>query len=222
MEARVVASGIGDRRPALNRSSPVRTRLRAETAAAHERMHVHPGFAAAAAGTIERSDYLRLLARLYGFHRPFEDIVRQAEGVTGAGLDVEARARSPLLLADLRALGFDQEAIANVPLWPAPMRFASEGSLLGALYVLEGSTLGGVQIARALKACVSDETGAGRSFFLGHGRRHGEMWAEFLRKLEALSEQAPQVEAAISAAIATFDAFETWMAGWKTGTTARA
>ena len=128
---------------------------------AHERMHAHAGFGAAAAGTIEVSDYRRLLVRLYGFHRPFEDIVRSAADVFRIDLDMNARARSSLLLADLQTLGFDPNAAATLPLWRPSLRLVSKGSLLGALYVLEGSTLGGVQIARALKGRVGNEPGEG-------------------------------------------------------------
>ena len=39
----------------------MRWRLRAATAATHERMHAHAEFEAAAAGTIEAADYRRLL-----------------------------------------------------------------------------------------------------------------------------------------------------------------
>ena len=87
--------------------------------------------------------------------------------------------------------------------------------MLGALYVIEGSTLGGIKIARALKGRIGDETGAGRSFFLGRGERHGAMWAEYLSQLETLSEDPAQAEEAIDASVATFEAFEAWMAGWK-------
>ena len=153
--------------------SGMRWRLRAATATTHERMHAHAGFEAAAAGTIEVSDYRRLLVRLYGFHRPFEDVARSAVDVFGIDLDMSARARSPLLLADLQTIGFDPNAAATLPLWRPSVRLVSKGSLLGALYVLEGSTLGGVQIARALKDRVGDGLGKALLFFVGRGGASG-------------------------------------------------
>ncbi len=162
----------------------MRRRLRVATAATHERMHAHAGFEAAAAGTIEASDYRRLLVRLYGFHRPFEDIARSAADLFRIDLDMGARARSPLLLADLQTIGFDPNATAILPLWRPSIRLVSKGSLLGALYVLEGSTLGGVQIARALKHRVGNGLERALLFFVGRGEPQVSMWRELLEELE--------------------------------------
>jgi heme oxygenase len=200
---------------ATSARSALRWRLRAATATTHERMHAHPGFEAAAAGTIELSDYRRLLVRLYGFHRPFEDIVRSAADVYRIDLDMNARARSPMLLADLQTIGFDPSA-ATLPLWPPSLRLVSKGSLLGALYVLEGSALGGVQIARALKDRVGNGLGKALLFFVGRGDRQGAMWREFVEELESLRDDDEEAMRAEDAAIMTFKAFEDWMAGWRT------
>ena len=196
--------------------SAMRWRLRAATATTHERMHAHAGFGAAAAGTIEASDYRRLLVRLYGFHRPFEDIARSAADVFRIDLDMNARARSPLLLADLQSIGFDPSAAATLPLWRPSVRLVSKGSLLGALYVLEGSTLGGVQIARALKGRVGNGLEKALLFFVGRGERQGAMWRELVEELESLREDDEEAMQAENAAVTTFKAFEDWMAGWRT------
>ena len=204
------AQSLRSNRPAM------RWRLRAATAATHERMHAHAGFGAAAAGTIEVSDYRRLLTRLYGFHRPFEDFARSAATLFRIDLDMSVRSRSPLLLADLQAIGFDSSAAAAVPLWRPSLRFASKGSLLGALYVLEGSTLGGVQIARALMDRGAREVRDARRFFLGRGERPGALWRELLQELEALRDDDREAIHAEQTAVSTFEAFEDWMAEWRT------
>jgi heme oxygenase (biliverdin-IX-beta and delta-forming) len=200
---------------ASSNGSAMRWRLRAATVAAHERMHGHAGFGAAADGTIDATDYRRLLSRLYGFHRPFEDAARSAVDLFRIDLDMSARSRSPLLLADLQTLGFDQSAAATVPLWRPSVHLASKGSLLGALYVLEGSTLGGVQIARALKDRVGDDMRRAQLFFVGRGKRQGAMWRELLEELESLREDNEGAKQAEDAAVTTFKAFEDWMAGWR-------
>jgi heme oxygenase len=194
----------------------MRWRLRAATAATHERMHAHAGFEAAAAGTIEAADYRRLLVRLYGFHRPFEDVARSAMDIFRIDLDLSARARSALLLADLQTIGFDPNAAAILPLWRPSIRLVSKGSLLGALYVLEGSTLGGVQIARALKNGVGNGLGKALLFFVGRGEFQGAMWRKLVEELESLREDDEEAMRAEDAAVTTFKAFEHWMAGWRT------
>ena len=192
----------------------VRFVLRQATAGAHERMHAHPGFKAAAAGAIEVHDYQRLLSRLLGFHRPFEDLIRAVGERYEVGLDLDCRARSPFLIADLMTLGVSRRAVDSLPDWPPSLNLASEGAVLGSLYVLEGSALGGVQIARALKGRFGGEAGDARQFFLGRGERHGALWKEFVVRLETLAKGQHHCDCAVTAALATFDEFERWMAGW--------
>ena len=148
--------------------------------------------------------------------RPFEDIARLAADVFRIDLDMSARSRLPLLLADLQAIGLNPNAAATLPLWRPSVRLVSKGSLLGALYVLEGSTLGGVQIARALKHRVGNGLGNALLFFVGREERRGAMWRELLEELESLREDDEEAMRAEDAAVTTFKSFEDWMAGWRT------
>ena len=59
---------------------------------------------------------------------------------------MEQRYRAPLILEDLARLGFP----AQPPLCLAMPSLRTHAQLLGALYVMEGSTLGGQVIARQL------------------------------------------------------------------------
>jgi hypothetical protein len=108
---------------------PLRQCLREATAAAHERLHHHPGFAAIQDGTIDLAHYRSLLVRLYGFYVPFE----AAAGIAGD--------RSNWLRADLAAVG--GYALATIPRCTSLARLDTQARQLGALYVVEGSTLGG-------------------------------------------------------------------------------
>ena len=74
--------------------------------------------------------------------------------------------------------------------------------------------MGGVQIARALRAVIDKPDGAGRRFFLGYGDRHGAMWRAFLAQLEQLAEDPEQAERATLAAVDAFEQFELWMKDW--------
>ena len=127
---------------------------------------------------------------------------------------LKSRARSPLLVADLMTLGVSRRAVDNLPDWALSLELASEGAVLGSLYVLEGSTLGGVQIARALKGRFGGGTGEARQFFLGRGERNGAMWAELVARLETHAEHQKVCDDAVTAALDTFGEFERWMTGW--------
>jgi heme oxygenase len=90
----------------------------------------------------------------------------------------------------------------------------SEAEFMGALYVVEGSTRGGVQIARALAPLAAREGGGGRSFFLGYGDRHGAMWRAFLERLQDCAGREENEAAIVLGAMRAFSDFEIWMNGW--------
>jgi heme oxygenase len=194
--------------------SDIRLLLRNRTAKIHERLHGHAGFAAAAAGTISRDDYRLLLSRLWGFHRAFECVFGQFNNERDVRVAFEDRGRSLMLESDLVALGLHRAAIQRLPLCRALHPPRSEAEFIGALYVVEGSTLGGVQIARALAPLVAREGGGGRSFFLGYGDRHGAMWRAFLERLQDCAGSEEKEAAIVLGGMRTFSDFEIWMNGW--------
>jgi len=187
----------------------MRKRLKAVTHEVHERLHGHDGFAAAASGTISADNYRDLLARLYGFHAAFDDAMERAPAALSRDIELPSRARAALLAEDMLGLGVTGATLAQLPR-AALTPLCGEGEHLGALYVVEGSTMGGVIIARALGAF-----GDNRRFYLGHGADHGRLWRVFLARLDTLEGEA--ADAAERAAEQVFAAFESWMTGWRGG-----
>jgi heme oxygenase len=187
-----------------------RLALRQATGAVHERLHGVPVFARLAAGRIAPEDYVRLLRRLLGFHLGVEAALGAAPSLAGYGIEVEGRRRSPMLVADLVALG--AAPLAPVASLPAPDCAAWA---MGCLYVTEGSTLGGQHLARALDGVLPGE--AGRSFLRGYGARHGAMWRDCCVAIESCGAEAGRLAAMIDGAEATFARFEAWFAGPEPG-----
>lgn len=180
--------------------------LRDATRSAHERLHAHAGFAAVKDMTIDLAAYRTLLGRLYGFYVPFERIA-----------DI-GRERSRWLAQDLQALrvGSKEVAIAicqRLPVLDSPAR------RLGAAYVIEGSALGGRELARGLDHLLVPLLGAGevrgRRFFLGRGADTGAAWRDTLDHLAAIPPDPALRAAAVSGALDTFAAFDAWMTGWR-------
>ncbi|MFO1126442.1 MAG: biliverdin-producing heme oxygenase [Methylocystis sp.] len=178
--------------------------LRAATGAIHRRLHRHPGLAAAARGAIGLDDYRQLLMRLYGFHRAFENVSASARG----RLRLAAGSRADLIALDLAALGTLPADLSRLPLCTL-RRPSGETAALGALYVVEGSALGGALIAEALAPVV----GEARRFFLGCPKRR-DSWPTLLARIETLTPGA-QRTIAVAAAVETFQIFEEWMQDWR-------
>ena len=196
-------------------ANDLRMRLREATAQIHERLHGHAGLGAAATGAMARDDYRLLLARLWGFHKAFEEALDEAARSLALDIAMADRARAPMLEAELKTLGLDARQIAQLPRCDHIFRPADAAAFMGALYVVEGSTLGGVHIARALSGLFDGPEGEGRKFFLGYGERHSLMWRGFLARLDAFAGDEFCEAAAIEGAVRTFADFEIWMDGWR-------
>ena len=179
-------------------------RLRAATAEAHAALERDLDWEAR---TATLTGYADLLARLHGFHAGYEPAIGQA-------LDDEAffgeRRRLACLEADLSGLGFDGPRIAGLP-HARPIALDRPVEALGALYVLEGSTLGGQVIGRALERRHGARIAGACAYYCGRGRRTAAMWAAFCKRLDGACTDAAVEQAALAAGIATFGALRAWL-----------
>jgi heme oxygenase len=148
---------------------------------------LHAGVDAGFSGSFERdtSGYIAFLTSLAHVVVPLERALETA-GVSLLLPDWSERRRTRALVEDLRDLDREPPTEAIVP----PM--GGEAWQFGALYVLEGSRLGGaVLVRRALDNADIRVRAATR--YLGHGSGRS-FWPSFLARLEASSavRQAPQ------------------------------
>ena len=157
---------------------------------------------------LERARFVRVLARFHGVHAAWEPaLARRPE----FGALMAERSRLPRLAHDLGRLGLSPGEIAALPVCTAAASLTQsfEGAW-GSLYVMEGSTLGGRVIARALADAEWLPEG-GLSYFDAHGAETGRRW----RDLAAMMEEsvAPDAWPAVAAGAArTFALLEAWMA----------
>jgi heme oxygenase len=89
---------------------------------------------------------------------------------------------------------------------PATWRPADVAEAMGSAYVVEGSRLGGLVLAKAVERQLGlRET----NYLLGKGPVTKQSWREFMAQLDAWGEQATPVErqCAAQGAIATFSAY---------------
>jgi heme oxygenase len=175
-------------------------RLRIATAPAHAALEQDLDWMARVA-TME--GYRGLLARLHGFHRAWEPAIGAA---LADGMFFDPRRREAALARDLGVLGLSPEGIGGLPR-ALPIPLAGPAAAMGALYVLEGSTLGGRVIGRHI-AATHGLTGEGLAYYTAHGARTGAMWSAFRTRLDTFDGQAAEV---VAAANGTFDAMREWL-----------
>jgi heme oxygenase len=196
-------SAVEDTAPPSLPPRSVRLALRDATQPAHTRLHAHPALGAVQAGTIDRTSYRALLSRLYGFHSAFE---------AAAHIVPE---RSLWLIADLTTLGVEDQAVAALPRCQDLPGLETPHRKLGALYVVEGSTLGGRELAKRLDHLFGPGERDGRHFFSGREADSGRAWRAFTDRLDDAAEQTSARTEMIAAAVETFAAFERWMRDWR-------
>jgi len=176
------------------------TRLRAATETLHRRVEASLDIMPRLADPALRPALIR---RYAAFHIPADaSLAPHLEGVPG--LDFRGRSRAPLLG---RFVGG-----RPLPAFPVP---ASRAEALGMLYVLEGSTLGGRELAKRLDHLFGPGTIAGRRFFSGRAADTGRAWRAFLDRLERAEIDAATSAEVIAAAQETFAAFEQWVEDWE-------
>lgn len=149
-----------------------------------------------------RDDYVRLLARFHRFYAAFEPQLPIGE-LQAAGFDYEPRRKAALLETDLKALG--AEELLTLPAFTSLPDVSSVEKAFGALYVVEGSTLGGQVITRHLKEHLGLEIENGGTFFNSYGREVGPMWKAFGAAITAFAEGGEKDDEIVAAARETFD-----------------
>jgi heme oxygenase len=172
----------------MARQFNVRQALRTATGGSHERVDAaFSGFDLA-----DRRSYGRFLTAQAAAHIAVEAALER-DGVATVLLDWPARRRADLLREDLAALG--------LPVPPAVAQPAFEGAaaMLGAVYVLEGSRLGGALLRRS----VPDDLPRA---FLGAG--DPAAWRRLLEILDERIREDEDVARATNAALRVFSLFE--------------
>ncbi|RYG41850.1 biliverdin-producing heme oxygenase, partial [bacterium] len=124
------------------------------------------------------------------------------------GLDPDQRRHLPKLLSDLRALAIPS---ATLPLVTESPVLADPAEAIGALYVIEGSTLGGQIISRLLRDSLGILPEEGGAFFSGYGAENGAMWRAFCEAVEGWARENGGVESMVVGARKTFNAMEAWL-----------
>ncbi len=174
--------------------------LRKATSQEHERVE---GTLPLMTENLDRATYVSVLKSFYGFVKGWENWAahRVPEAIRP---ELEQRRRSLMLERDL---AFFQEPLPED--FYCPGLPAESPALLGSMYVLEGSTLGGQFIAAHVEKVLHLNRGEGDAFFVGYGEQTGPMWKRFKSVLADIPEA--DAETAVAAAKKTFLDFGSWM-----------
>ena len=164
-------------------------RLRRETRAAHERVDAR----FSTLNLEDRDDYRRFLMLHAVAFLPVERALTDG-GAARLIADWDVMRRTPELAADLADMCLPIPSDAGGP------TFASDAEMLGAIYVLEGSRLGGAVLRKTVDPSFPHR-------FLAHPQPKGR-WRDLVATLERNLYESVQVDSAVSAALGVFAYFE--------------
>ena len=179
----------------------VMARLKSATAAAHARLD-----AAIDAERMTATRYAAVLRALARAHRLVEAALEpHARTLHRFDYDLTVRSKRAWLDDDLHDLHPDAR-VADDRHWRALT--LPEG--FGAVYVIEGATLGGRVVARALAAAPFLADGRGCRYFAGYGSATGDAWRRTSRSIESFHAWTSGAYTAemVTGANATFSLFE--------------
>ena len=150
-------------------------------------------------------DYANVLRIFYGYFAPVEKLIRQH--ITESSLpDLNERRNVSKIEDDLRLLGHDK-----------PLEFSSvlpeinnHYHAVGAMYVQEGSTLGGRHIARMISSKLENASNA-LTFFQGYNEKTEEKWEQFKDFLNRNFATESEQHQVIEGAKRTFEKMQTWI-----------
>jgi heme oxygenase len=154
-----------------------------------------------------KQDYIDLLHIFYGYFGGLEQAI--GSYINEANLaDYTKRRKSEAIADDLKALGSQTQVMADTDYLP---KIINELQAFGALYVMEGSTLGGKIISQMIQKHLNISAGPGLSFFNGYGDETMQMWEAFKLTLNNTAKNEADETAIIAAANDTFSKFKLWI-----------
>lgn len=181
-------------------------RLRNHTQLVHTSLEQHPISTALFRPNVNQTDYTCYLQIMHEVVFRFEEQVFPL--LKPLLPDIDQRCKTDWLEEDLRQLGA----------WPAKTRTAtlSEalpyphnlGYLMGRMYVLEGSTLGGAVIYRQLQPVLNITPEKGGRYFYGYGPETGGRWKTFTDRLSTMAVVENESENILKGALAQFVAMQ--------------
>lgn len=190
----------------------IMARLKAETRHHHANIETLPFFEALGARALPLDAYIRQLRALAMLHGAFEKAIGDVADAQVSAVWRDDLRKLDLLLLDIRHFAassiWDAAPVVDAALALAAkirLRAADQPvSLLGTLYVLEGSTLGNSVHARDILASYQLAGIDGLRYYTSYGDRAGSRWQRFSAEMDGALGDPTRHDAVVAAAHETF------------------
>lgn len=189
----------------------LRQRIKRATQSIHDILDSDPAGLKLMSKEATRSDYVFFLARTLGFLKPIEAKLFSSEVVTLAlpywrPLEI----RSTRIESDLRSLGVSQLEIDSLPTIDSTPTIVTAGHLMGVCYVIEGSMMGGLVMAKPVRKTLALDA-TSMSFFLPtEPKEIVQKFETFATALDSFASCGCDEKDASEAATETFNLIASW------------
>jgi len=182
--------------------------LRLKTSASHKTLEQNPYSIALMAHETTINDYRIYLEKLYGFVKPYEQAVFNM--LKPYIPDIKSRSKINLLEQDLQAVGVTPDKLKLLPIFKYAVP-ANVAEAFGAMYVLEGSTLGGNIIYKRLNHLLGINSQVNGKYFTAYGDDSGKYWKGFIESFSNYAVEYAAEKVIINSAINTFNNMDKWL-----------
>ncbi|MEM1137118.1 MAG: biliverdin-producing heme oxygenase, partial [Bacteroidota bacterium] len=177
------------------------------TKASHDRVEVLAFSHKIMDGSINLEEYSELILKQFYLHKALE---QQFENILTAKekqqLRLGERKKVHLLKYDMLELDIDEKMLCfnKVP----QLAINNLEEAIGAMYVLEGSTLGGAVIRRKLEKNLQIQRNSSFNFYGCYGENTGSFWKAFIMQATIIGKTPKSQEKIVNKAVETFKYFE--------------
>lgn len=190
------------------------SRLKAATDDLHQTLDRHSRMSRLVAPDLALEEYADILRRLLACHAEIEpvlDAFRQAQPEPQAWINPAIYRRSPLLRADLQALGpwaASPGPAAEPTARPqGGVEVSSVAEAAGCMYVLAGASLGARVIERRVRECLGASVASALRYFSPPDGPEAWSWPAYRQGLNEILREAAQEREAQRAARSVFACF---------------
>ncbi len=191
----------------LSATLNVMAELKTKTHSAHKELEKLHCFKRLFSDDYQIDEYSRLLGSFYGVFCAVEPLLFSNLPADQQPL-LRHRVKTPCLKLDLAVFGknpHDLPSCQNIP------DLETFGKKMGALYVLEGSTLGGRIIGKHLSNHFGAQVGPALNFYGCYGQNVDVEWRSFIHIMDSHFSGEPAVDEVVQAACATFAGLQQWL-----------
>ena len=182
-------------------------KIKAATAEKHRSLEKSPLLLPLGERRITKSQYINILIKFYGYFFPLEETINKVDPLKKYLPDFFQRRKAALILQDLRDLNYPTGVL---PLCTDLPQLGNLSEVFGAIYVMEGSTLGGQFITKVVKSELDLTGRKGTAFFSGYRKETGARWKSFQNFLREFSETSGNEDTIVESAMTTFSKLEKW------------